>query len=560
MRQRLAAVLAADIADYTRLMGADQAGTLRALQDFRAQTLRPAITSHSGDLIKDMGDGWLVEFTSVSEAVACAMALQDGLAHQSVLGLRIGINIGDVLHENEDIFGDGVNVAARLQTVAPPGGIALSGAAYDILDGTLAPAFSDAGVHELKNVARLIHVWMRVPRLDPTIWPGGNLAPTQKLTRIAIHPATLSVQDQIVSDLGDAITGELLRLLNSSDWIGSRISTVREDEDYNLSTYLRVRGDQVRLEVTFQTPLGDTIWETAFDGTMSGSFTWQDRVSKQMAANVFGAITDSERDRLFEKPSETLSARELLECAVLEFFEVSEDALTSALSYVDRTIVRDASFAPAYVQGVRCLLAAVTVGYRDQVQNWLPRLPAWLDRAEQAAGSMIRLAAYRTIWTYVQTGEPETLRARLEEILDQAPFDPDVLCLSGWAYVWLGTSDRALECFRKFERVGQLNSLNMAMQAGLAIALLQVERDGPAIDCARNILRHTREFAVPFQVLASAAAHLGDLAEAREAASEARRLFPGDTIAALKARTGFLDNAPNDRFFDGLRKAGFPDA
>ncbi len=559
MRQRLAAVLAADIVDYTRLMGADQAGTLSALRAFRTETLRPKVMGHHGQLIKDMGDGWLAEFASASEAVSCALDMQAALSRHSTLRLRIGINIGDVLHEGEDIFGDGVNVAARLQAVAPAGGIALSGAVHAVLDGTLAPGFSDAGLHEFKNVSRPVHVWMSAPSAEYPSEGHGALLPAHKLTRLAIRPMAPDTQDMSVRDLAAAITRDVLQLLHSSDWIAPRVTTSDEANDYVLTSALRVRGDQLRLEVQLSDLLGERVWAGAFDGAVTGSFEWQDQVGRQVASNVFGAITDRERTRLLEKPLSELTAEECLACAMLEFFEISDASLASSLAYVDHAIGRDPDLASAYLHGVRCLLAAIAVGYRNGVRDWLEQLPHWLDLAEQSPTALIRTHLYRGLWAHTVKRDPKALRDCVDMALAQAPNDLDVVCLGGWAYVWLGEVEAAIACFRKFQNRGQFSLMSMAVQAGLSTALVQAGREAEAAKTASGIVRHTREFAVPFRVLAAANAHLGETARAREAVADALRLVPGDTLAALKERSGFCDADANNHFFEGLRRAGFPE-
>jgi class 3 adenylate cyclase len=150
--RKLAAVMAADVAGYSKLMGEDETGTLGALRDFRKSLFEPSIAEHRGTVIKSMGDGWLVEFDSVVDAVNCATRIQEALDANAVLKLRIGIHIGDIVHEEDDIFGDGVNVAARLQQIALPGGIVLSDFAHRSIDATLGARFSNLGAKTLKNI------------------------------------------------------------------------------------------------------------------------------------------------------------------------------------------------------------------------------------------------------------------------------------------------------------------------------------------------------------------------------------------------------------------------
>ena len=557
MNQRLAAVMSADIVDYTRLMGADQAGTLTAMRSFRTEVLRPTAGSHSGEIIKDMGDGWLVEFTSVANAVGAALALQQALSEHELLQLRIGINIGDIVHEAEDIFGDGVNIAARLQAIAPVGGIAISGSAYNSLDGTLATAFSNAGLHELKNVSRPVHVWMRGPVSGDgtsTTIASGSL---QGLVRLAIEPIIAPRNSSDLADLADSISGDLLRLLGSAGWIVPRVASTVSQADFTLSAVLRVRGDQIRLDIELFGGLGESIWTGAFDGFVSDQFAWQDRVALDVASNVVGAVTDSERIRLFETPLEDLSARECIESAVLESFEISEDAVTSVLALVQQAIESDPEDALAYAYGVGSLTLGLTAGHKNAITPWSKDLDHWMERLRASEDHRIKLSLYEAIWKYHDDREPGPLRDCVSQVLRQAPMDTDVLCFGGWSCVWLGEPDTAIACFRKFEQNGRFNPLAPLVRGGLATALVQAGRDSAARAEAQNILRQTCDFSIPMLALASASAHLGEPEDARAAVSDARRLLPDDTVETLRSRFGFVDAGRNRRFFEGLRLAGF---
>ena len=159
MNQRLAAILAADVVGYSRLMADDQNGTLAALRDARERVIEPRVAQFRGTIIKRLGDGWIIEFASISDAVACAKAIQTGLLDQREITLRIGIHIGDVVFEGEDVFGDGVNIAARLEALASAGQVLISDTARQSLDQKKASAFSGGELHELKNIARPVAVW-----------------------------------------------------------------------------------------------------------------------------------------------------------------------------------------------------------------------------------------------------------------------------------------------------------------------------------------------------------------------------------------------------------------
>ena len=190
-RRHLAGVLSADVVGYLRLIGQDEEGTLAALRKLRGEVLEPAVAEHDGAIVKRMGDGWLVEFVSVVDAVKCAIAIQEG---QSALVLRIGIHSGDVVHDDEDIYGDGVNIASRLQELAPSGGIALSETARRSLDAKLSGNFTDGGARELKNIAEPVRVFLWGDReTNPRPSPASRLA-TQvgPVSRCAPSPSSVT--------------------------------------------------------------------------------------------------------------------------------------------------------------------------------------------------------------------------------------------------------------------------------------------------------------------------------------------------------------------------------
>lgn len=184
MERRLAAILAADVVGYSRLMGADEAGTLAALRDLTAAVIGPACSGNRGKVVKSLGDGWLMRFPSAVDAVNCAMQMQDRLAGHDRFSLRIGILAGDVVHEEDDKFGDAVNIAARLEAECEPGEVIVSDAAFISLDGTLTPSFDDTGERALKNIARPVRVWTR-PRPQP---PSQNSTESDSLPRLTIAP------------------------------------------------------------------------------------------------------------------------------------------------------------------------------------------------------------------------------------------------------------------------------------------------------------------------------------------------------------------------------------
>jgi adenylate cyclase len=258
MERRLAAILAADIADYSRLVGEDETRALAALRSFRAEVFGPTVAGHHGKIVKSMGDGWLVEFGSAVEAVNCAIQIQDRVSGHELLALRIGVHIGDVVHEEDDIFGDGVNVAARLEGWAEPGGIAISDPAYSSLDGTLTPSFDDAGQQELKNIARPLRIWTKTATLGgPTVQSLQERS--SGYSHLSILPVTTSDERVDVQELAEGLTGDLDDKLTAVRWLVVAVREQANPGDYTVKIALRSRGDRLRLEARLFEPMGKQV-------------------------------------------------------------------------------------------------------------------------------------------------------------------------------------------------------------------------------------------------------------------------------------------------------------
>jgi TolB-like protein len=216
MERRLAAILAADVVGYSRLMGEDEVGTLGALRQFRSQLLAPVVDRYRGTVVKSMGDGWLVEFASIADAVACAIAVQEGLAEQQPIKLRIGVHLGDVTHEDEDIYGDGVNIAARLQEIAKPGAVVISDTTRRSIDAKLAADFVDLGSQELKNIVEPVAAfgWGMSSRDSQ---PASSALPDKP--SIAVLPFDNLSGDPEQEYFADGISEDIITTLGRRRWL-----------------------------------------------------------------------------------------------------------------------------------------------------------------------------------------------------------------------------------------------------------------------------------------------------------------------------------------------------
>ena len=267
MARRLAAIFAADVVGYSKLMGEDEARTLTALRQFRRDLFAPAVDTHDGNLVKSMGDGWLVEFSSAGDAVAFAIQVQEELADNDIINLRIGVHVGDVTFEEEDIFGDGVNIAARLQEIAAPGAIVISDIARRTIDGKIASDFTDLGAPILKNIAEQVRAF---------VW-GSSSAPAQAGRRR--KPTVVLGEFSAKGGAGAEALAEGVQAgiaTSLSNQTGVDLVSDAAEADFVVSATFQVHGDRYRASSRIlNRATGSHFAADRFDGDLDGSTTEQ---------------------------------------------------------------------------------------------------------------------------------------------------------------------------------------------------------------------------------------------------------------------------------------------
>lgn len=562
MHRRLAAIVAADIVGYSSLMSEDEAATLATLRQLRAELFGPTIAGHRGKLVKNMGDGWLVEFASAVDAVNCAMQLQDRLANHAKVKLRIGVHVGDITHENNDIFGNGVNVAARLEAFSEPGAVAISDTAYFSLDGTLKPSFEDAGQQQLKNIDRPVQVWTRAAPRQAVMRETMSVLGIENRTgfpALTVRPVSTSDQRPELHELADALTADLGTFLGATRWLMTSTHDEPTDKGYILQAVLRGRLDRLRLEVRLFEPVGRLYWTAKFDGDLTHSFDWQDEVGAQVAGEALAKILDLERREILDKSLDDMTAQECNMRGLMEFEVVSRDSTAESLKYYAAAIDKKPGFAEAYADAILMLLSAQAMGLKDVVELYAARFDGWLQAAAPFASASPMLDLAIATANYVRERDAARLRRAIRDALRQAPFASEVIWICGWGYVWLGEPEEALACFRKGERSFRFNPWAVAMLGGAAVACVQAGHDEEAVAYARRGLEISTEYGAFYRALAAAHAHMGQHQNAASALKEALRLVPGDSISSGRSRSGYADTAAARRYFEGLGLAGMPE-
>jgi adenylate cyclase len=328
--RRLAAILAADVVGFSSMMEKDEEGTASRIRTMRREVVEPKLGAHKGRLVKATGDGFLAEFASPVEAVRCALAVQDKIAGQPAnegMKLRIGINLGDIIIEDDgDVLGDGVNVAARLEQMADPGGVLISGKIYDEIEGKIDRVFEDRGEQQVKNIARPVRVYALAgagpSRSEPKVLPLPDKPSIAVLpfTNMSGDPEQEYFADGVVEDITTALSG--LRWLfviarNSAFTYKGRAVDIRDvgrelGVRYVLEGSVRKAGGRIRLSGQLvEAETGRHIWANRFDGDLTDIFTLQDRISESVVAAIEPTVRAAELARSRSKPTESFEAYDL---------------------------------------------------------------------------------------------------------------------------------------------------------------------------------------------------------------------------------------------------------
>jgi TolB-like protein/class 3 adenylate cyclase len=377
VERRLAAILAADVAGSCRLIGLDEEGTLARLKALRRTLFDPKIAQHHGRIVKNTGDGAIAEFASVVEAVRCADDVQRGMAEQNAdvpqdkrIELRIGIHVGDIIIEENDIFGDGVNIAVRLEGIAEPGGISISDDARRQIRGKVDVTFEDLGSRSLKNIAEPMRVWrvpygLAVPALSNHLRVDDALALPDKPS-IAVLPFTNLSSDPEQDYFADGIVEDTITALsrfkalfviarNSSFTYKGRAVDVKQigrelGVRYVLEGSVRKAANRVRITGQLvDTATGTHLWADRLDGGLGDIFDLQDQVTESVVGAIAPAVEKAEIERARRKPTESLDAYALYLRGLAKVYQFgNRQANAEALLLLNRAVELDADFASAY--------------------------------------------------------------------------------------------------------------------------------------------------------------------------------------------------------------------
>jgi len=581
VERKLAAILAADVVGYSRLIEQDEAGTLAALWDRRRSILNPLVALHKGRIVKVMGDGVLVEFASAVNAVQCAVELQQkmaeaniGLDQERAIVLRVGVNLGDVAVENGDLYGEGVNIAARLEAIASPGSTCISGTVYDQVKGKLNLEFEDFGRQQLKNITEPVRVLVvRQDRSSPVEKPA--LALPEKPS-IAVLPFQNMSGDVDQEYFADGIVEEIITALsrfrhlfviarNSSFIYKGRAVDVKQigrelGVRYVLEGSVRKAGTRVRIAGQLvDATTGAHLWAERFEGALEYIFDLQDQVTVSVVGAIAPKLEQAEIERSKRKPTDSLDAYDYYLRGIACVHRWSREGSTEALRLFNKAIELDSDFAAAYGMAARCYS-------QRKVSGWMtdrPKEAAEAERLARQAAELgrddpIALCAAGMALAYV-VGDLDEGAALIDRALFLNPNLAWAWLFSGWVRVWLGQPEVAIEHEAKAMRLSPHDSAFFNMQAATALAHFFAGRYVEALSWVERAIRAQPNHIIALCTAAATSALLGRNGEAKTALVRLRQLDPALRISNLEEVIPIRQPEHFAIWAEGLRKAGLPE-
>jgi adenylate cyclase len=582
VQRRLAAIIAADVVGYSKMMGRDEAGTLARLKQLRAEFFHPKVSEYGGRIVKTTGDGTLIEFASAVDAVSHAVDVQRGIAERNKslpsdqqIQMRVGINVGDIIIDEGDIYGDGVNVAARLEALAEPGGICLSARVYDFIRGRLDLEYDDLGEQAVKNITDPVHVYrVRLRECAPAAIGEASSLPLPTKPSIAVLPFVNISGDSEQEYFADGLTEDLITALSRIRWFfviarnscfayKGKSADIREvaralGVAYVLEGSVRKAGSRVRVTAQLiDGGSGNHVWAQRYDRDLADIFAVQDEITATIVGAVEPELGKAERERASVKRPNDLRAWDLYQRGLWHTYKRTREDLASAQVMFRRAIEIDPGLARAYAAVEEALFFQFVGGYvgtggatKDEALRFAQRavqldgqdafnryalgraliLVRRHDSAVFELGKAIELdpsfaqAHYALAMAFATGGQPKEALPHIELAMRLSPQDPyfgQFLVRKAEAYLFLGRLDEAVE------------SAELSLRE-------------PNIQWSR------------WAILAASQAHLGRLEEARRSIKALQTLRPDVDLTFARDYWPIADSNALEYLMEGLRRAGLP--
>ena len=580
VERRLKAILAADVAGYSRLVGADEEGTLAQWKAHWHAVIDPKIQEHSGRIVRITGDGLLAEFASVVAAVRCAVEIQRAMSERNAdvpqenrIEFRMGINVGDIIIDGTDMWGDGVNVAARLEALSEPGGICVSGRVQEDVHGRLDVAFEDAGEQQLKNIARPVRVY-RV-RFEGAA-KARPAPPLPHKPSIAVLPFNNMSDDPEQEYFADGIVEEITTVLSRMRWLfviarnssftykGRAVDVKQVGRELGVRYVLEggVRKAANRVRITAQlidASTGAHLWADRFEGMLEDLFDLQDQVTASVVGAIAPKLEQAEIERAKHKPTESLDAYDCYLRGIANLYRRTREANNEALQLFNNAIDFDPDFSSAYGMASWCYVQRKSSRWMtDRVKE--ASEAGWLARRAVALGKEDAVALSTGGYTLAYVvGDLDDGAAFINQALALNPNLASAWTVRGWVSILLGEHEVALEHFAQSMRLSPLDPLMFAAQYGIAFAHFFAGHYDEASSWADKALREDPDYYPAIRVCAASSALAGRLEAAQNAMARLREIDPTVRVSDLRDLPPLRRPEDVARYAEGLRKAGLPE-
>jgi len=578
VERRLAAILAADVVGYSRLMGINEEGTLAALKTHQRELIDPKIAEHRGRIVKTTGDGALVEFASAVDAVRCAVEIQRAMSERSAaipedrrIDFRIGINVGDIIIDEGDVYGDGVNIAARLEGIADRGGICISDDTFRQVRDKIDVGFDDAGERQLKNIERPVRVY-RV-QLGKTVQRVERAPASTKRPSIAVLPFQNMSGDPEQEYFADGMVDEIITGLSRIKWLSvvsrnssylfkNRPATMKDvaatlGVRYVLEGGVRKSGNRVRITAQLIDAETDAhLWAEQYDRLLEDVFALQDEITMCVVGAIEPSVRKAEIDRIKRQRPDNFTAYDLLLQSQQFVFAGMPAEAAKAITLLEQALKLEPNYSAAHAYLSWCLHARFgRGGLREE-----DRLAA-VDHARAAVAlgndDATALAIAALVLAYDGHDVSTALKV-FDRALELSNCNVFALCWNAAILAWIGRSELAIERAQRALRLGPFDSLIWRAHHALSIAYFDSHRYGDAADSARSVIAANSVYSLPRAILAAALVRLGRLDEARAAARTVLEHEPSFTIHGT-ARYAELEPAVFRPMADAWREAGLPE-
>ena len=583
-KRKLTAILSADVEGFSRLMGEDEAATVRTLTTYR-EVLTSLIQQHNGKVLDAPGDNLLAEFASVVNAVQCAVAVQkeisarnEELPESRKMQFRIGINLGDVIDDGDRIYGDGVNVAARVEGLAEAGGICITGIVYDSIQNKLALKYESLGDHTVKNITEPVRVYgVKFDAVKPRAEAGmADTLPFPEKPSIAVLPFTNMSGDPGQEYFSDGITEDIITALacfrsfsviarNSTFIYKGQAVDVRRMADelrarYVVEGSIRKAGNRVRITAQLiDAASGNHIWAERYDRDLEDIFAVQDEIVETIAGRLGHELDTFERQRAERKPTRNLDAWGFYHLSLSQFYKFSKDGNIEAQRLFRRAIELDPKFGPAYSRLAYSLVLSMV--YFDAEPT-----AETLDEALETAQTAVAIDD-KDAWAHLAVGRVHLARceydlciAECDTAIELNPYLAQAHCALGDSLAYMDRLEESIPRFEEAIRLTPHDPWGWGFLSYRSLAHLFMKQHEAAAEWANKAIRFPNCHYSANAHFAAALGHLGRVDDARAAVEKLLRRKPEFSCSFARKKLFYIKSSDQmEHYLDGLRKAGLPE-